>query len=125
MVKMFGVDVAAIIAKHAKVFDAILIKVTPGVRTPGNLSAGTNPTTVSHNCQGFVMRQNLRNLPETLADSPQLTVVLLGNTINGGATEPDLGDEITIEGTTYKIPDDGRIDRDPAKATFTCTVRTA
>lgn len=125
--KLFGFDIAAIIAKEIGkgVLSATLIKTTPGTRTPGSLAAGTNPADVPHPCKGFIDMQAVANVADSLASDGSKVIVLLGDTINGGNTVPELGDKITIEGTTYRIPDDGRIDRDAAAATFTCTVRIA
>ena len=125
--KLFGIDISGIIAREVGkgVLDATLTKVTPGTRTPGSLSSGTNPTEVLHACKGFIDTQRIRNLDGTLVASGQKVVVLLGDTIDSGNTAPALGDKITIEGSIYSIPDDGNIDRDPAAATYICTVRLA
>ncbi len=125
--RLFGVPIAALIKKHmaAGVLPAILIKVTEGTRTTLAVTEGNKPTEVPHACRGFVDTQNLRNVSGTLVTGGQKVVVLLGDTINNGNTIPALGDKITIEGNTYLIPDDGTIARDPAAATYTCTVRLA
>lgn len=125
--KLFGVDISGLIKKHmaAGVLPATLIVSTPGTRTSGDPAAGTNPTGVSYPCRGFIDSILTKNLPGTLSASGTKVIVLLGDTINSGNTAPELGDKITIEGDTYRIPDDGKIDRDPAAATYTCTVRLA
>lgn len=128
MPKMLGIDVAALIAKHASpgVQDAQLVKVTPGTRTPGALTGGTNPVDgTAITCKGFIESQATRNREGTLVGDGSVIIVLLAATIDGGATVPELGDKITIEGTEYRIPEDGVIDRDPAGATFTCKARVA
>ena len=102
--------------------DATLISVAAGTRT-GNLTGGTNPTSTSYPCRGFIDTQAVRFRNGTLVRDGSKVVVLIGDTINNGNTAPKPGDQITIEGTTYTIPDDGEIDRDPAAATYTCEVR--
>ena len=116
---LFGIDISGIIAREVGkgVLSATLIKVTPGTRTSDNLTAGTNPTEVSHACKGFIDTQFKRNRSGTLTAAGTKVIVLLGDTIDKGATIPELGDKIIIEGDTYRIPDDGEIDRDPAAAT--------
>lgn len=125
--KFFGINISGIIAREVGkgVLNATLTKVTPDTRTPGSLTAGTNPTEVSHACKGFIDTQANRNRDGTLTSDGTKVIVLLGDTIDKGATIPELGDKITIEGDTYRIPDDGAIDRDPAAATYICKVRLA
>lgn len=125
--KLFGVNISGIIAKAIGpgVLAATLIKVTPGTRTTGSLGSGTNPTEVSYTCRGFIDTQAQRNVDGTLAADGTKRIVLIGDTISGGTVAPALGDKITIEGATYRIPEDGKIDRDPAAATYSCKVRLA
>ena len=107
------------------VLDATLTKSTPGTRTPGNLTGGTQPTEVTYPCRGFVDTRKVRFLNGTLVRDGSKVVVLIGDTINGGdpASAPAPGDKITIESVQYLVPADGTIDRDPAAATYTCEVR--
>lgn len=123
--KLFGVDISGLVNKHVApgLLDATLIKVTPGTRTPGSLIDGTNPTETSYACKGFIDKQRRKNVQGSLSSDGTKRIVLIGDSISSGTVAPDLGDKITIEGTTYRIPDDGEIDRDPAAATYTCTVR--
>lgn len=124
---LFGVNLSKIIKDNVGpgVLDATLTKSTPGTRTPGNLTGGTNPTTISYTCKGFIDTQKVAFFNGTLVREGSKVVVLIGDTINGGdpASAPVPGDRITIEGSTYEIPTDGQIDRDPAAATYTCEVR--
>lgn len=122
---LFGIDVSGLVKTHVAggLLDATLVKITPGTRTPGSLTGGTNPTSASHACKGIITRQARRNQDGTLVGDGSVEIMLVGDTINNGATAPELGDEIVIEGATYKIGEDGAIDRDPAAATYTITAR--
>jgi len=120
--KLFGVDISGLIKENIGpgVLDATLIVYTTGTRSPTQPTGGTNPTTVSHACKGFIDSQNKKDLSGTLAADGSKIVVLIGDTINGGNTAPTTADRVTIEGTTYTIE---KIDRDPAAATYTMQVR--
>jgi len=124
---LFGVDISGLIKQYVApgVLAATLVRVIPGTRTPGSLSAGTNPTTTSYPCRGFIDSQRVRFADGTLVKNGRKIVVLIGDTIdNGSGVAPAPGDRIIIEGTTYVIPEGGTIDRDPAAATYTCEVAT-
>lgn len=124
MGKLFGVNISKLIADEVGpgVLPATLIRVTAGTRTTGNLSGGTNPTDKSFNCRGFIDEQGVRNVDGTLVENGTKKVVLIGDTISGGAVAPSVGDKVKIEGTTYQIK---AVDRDPAAATYTLVVRQA
>lgn len=123
--KNYGVDIAREINKiiGPSVLPATLTKTTPGTRTGGQLTGGTNPTTTSYPCRGFLDSQEIEAKQGGLEVSGRLVAVLIGDSIAGGTVTPEPGDRILIEGVQYFIPDDGRIDRDPDKATYTCDVR--
>lgn len=116
---LFGVDISGLINTHvgSGVLDAVLVKSTAATRTSGQLTGGLNPTTTSYACKGFIDKQAKKDIDGTLVSDGMVTIVLIGDSINGGATVPDHSDRITIEGTTYTIE---LIDRDPAAATYTC-----
>ena len=99
---------------------ATLIKVTAGTRTPGAISAGTNPTETSFKCRGLVQRATLSKIGGTLVEKGDRVIVLLGATI-AGKQVPTSKDKITIEGVTSRII---AVDRDPASAAYTCLTRT-
>lgn len=124
--KLFGVDISGEIARNIGpgVLDATLTKSTPGTRT-GNLTGGTNPTTTTFTGKGFIDTQRVRFQDGSLVREGAKVVVLIGDTMkdsSGNLGVPEPGDRITIEGTTFTIPEGGRIDRDPAAATYTCEV---
>ena len=116
---LFGVNISGLIKEYVGtgVLDASLIKFTSGTRTVGQLTGGTNPTFTTYACKGFIDTQAKTDITGTLVADDGVTIVLIGDTINGGATDVDSGDQITIEGRTYIV---GVVDRDPASATYTC-----
>ena len=117
---MFGVNISGIIKDVVGpgVLAATLTKFSPTTRTLGQLTGGTNPTSASYACRGFIDRKDMKDRAGGgLVAGGNVTVVLIGDTINGGATAPDSGDHVTIEGSTYMID---AMDRDPAAATYTC-----
>ena len=121
--KLFGINISKLIKDNIGpgVLDATLTVVTPGTRTPGSLTGGTNPTEVPYACKGFIDSKELRNRAGQLISDGTEKILLIGDTINGGATAPTVNDRITIESTIYLVV--GPVDRDPAAATYTCVVR--
>jgi hypothetical protein len=119
--KSFGINLPKLIADNLgnAVLPATLRKITQGSRTGGNLTGGRNPTTTDYSCRGFIDSQKRESLNGTLVDDGTKIVVLLGDTIAGGQV-PSTSDRVLIEGTEYSIE---LIDRDPASATYTLTVR--
>jgi hypothetical protein len=116
---LFGADISKLIKDNIGpgVLDATLVKLTPGTRTAGQLSGGTNPTSTSYACKGFIDSQNRKDIAGTLVEAGDVIIVLLGDTISSGAVAPDQSDKITIESATHVIK---AIDRDPDAATYTC-----
>jgi hypothetical protein len=123
---LFGIDISGIIASVVGpgLLPATLRRVITGTPTPGALSGGTNPTTTDYPCRGMIDSQRRRFSKGTLVRDDRKLVLLIGDTISGGTIAPEPGDRIIIEGTTYVIPVDGTIDRDPAGATYECEVAT-
>lgn len=121
MPKLFGVDIAGEINKGmgSGLLDATLTKVTPGTRTGGSLTGGTNPTTTTHAAKGFIDDYQDTQIDGTIIQDGDRMVVLLGASIADSAI-PTPGDRVTIEGSEFNIV---RVKRDPAAATYTCQVR--
>lgn len=133
MAKLFGVDIAAELNKGLGpgLLDATLTVVIPGTRTPGDLTSGTNSTTTTHTCKGFVEEYNEFQIGGTanarssatfagsLVERGDRRVILLGDSISP-AVVPTPGDRVTIEGNTYNIVN---VNRDPAAATYSMQVR--
>lgn len=123
-IKLHGIDVAGIIGKEIGVntlTDAAhactLVKVTPGTRTTGQLTGGTNPTTSNHACRAFIDRQARGNRPASLVNATDVVIQVIGETIEGGVI-PTVNDRIIAEGTTWYIRG---VDRDPCEAVYTLT----
>lgn len=120
---LFGIDIAKLIHDNMSsgLLVATLTKVAPTTRTAGQLTGGRNPTTTDYACRGFIDRKNRKTQDGELTRDGTMTIVLIGNSIDGGNTAPEIGDYVTIEGTVFSID---ALDRDPAGATFTltCTV---
>jgi hypothetical protein len=116
---LFGINISGLIKANMKgqLLDATLHKITPGSRT-GNLTGGTNPTEVTHACEGFISTQSKKAIGGTLVEDGDILVILIGDTIDNGAaaTAPITGDQVTIESNKYHIKG---LDRDPAAATYT------
>lgn len=101
--------------------DAILIKVTPGIRNPAAVSAGTNPTTVSYPVKGIPADTRSLMASGTLITGVDRVIRILGATLPAGVV-PVSGDRITMESSTSTIVAQG-VSRDPASATFVCQCR--
>jgi len=114
---LFGINISGLIKANlsGQLLAATLTKVTPGTRT-GNLTGGTNPTTVDHACEGFIDTKNREHIGGTLVEDGDIVVILIGDTIDSGNTVPTTADKVTIEGAAYWIKG---LDRDPAAATYT------
>lgn len=97
---------------------ATLIKVTPGTRTPGALSAGTNPVRVGYPAKGIEQNLISLQLAGTLLQGVDAAIRLFGATIGGGQV-PVAGDQIVMAGRTYTIVEKG-VSRDPASASYLC-----
>lgn len=98
---------------------AVLLVETPGVRTPGAVTGGTNPTTTSHKARGLVVAWKRSRLGQTEVQVGDRVVMLFGPLIADGMV-PKVNDRITIENVTSRIID---IERDAAAATYTCLTR--
>lgn len=120
--KLFGVDIAGLVQSNVApgLLDLTLVKVTPGTRTPGSLTGGTNPTESSTAGKGIAEDYDERQIDGAEVRRGDRRVLIVGNSLSAGSVIPEQGDKITIEGATYEIV---RIERDPAAATYTCQVR--
>jgi hypothetical protein len=106
---------------------ATLIKVTPGTRTPGSISGGTNPTTVSYSVQGVPGTTTTLRLNGTLIAGVDRVIKLFGARLPPGVV-PAPEDRITMEGVTSTIVgNDGgnsAVMVDAARAVYVCQCRT-
>lgn len=117
LIDMVDATAKSLLGGELVVTAATLIKVTAGTRTPGAISAGTNPTTVSHACEGIVRVFDADLIDGTLIRVEDRRISLLIATLPVGV-EPKPGDKITIQGATYVVL--AGVDRDPASFMFTC-----
>lgn len=119
--KLFGVNISGLIKDNIGpgVLAATLRVVTEGSRG-ANIDDGRTTTETDYPCRGFIDTQAQSDINGTLVDDGTKTIILIGDTINGGNTAPTTGDRIIIESTEYNIE---MIDRDPAAATYTCVCR--
>ncbi len=121
MPNLFGVDIAGEVNRGLGpgLLDATLTSVTPGTRTGGSLTAGTNPTTTTHTAKGFLEDYKDFQIDGTIVQRGDRICVLLGASINP-AVVPTAGDRVNIESEDFNIVNVGR---DPAAATYTMQVR--
>lgn len=118
--KLFGVDIAAIVDKamSAGLLPVTLTHITPGTRGADS-TAGTQPTETTHAARGIVDDYSRGEIDGTMIVFGDKKILLIGDSISPTA-EPESGDRIEIEGSTYSII---HVKRDPAKATYVCQSR--
>lgn len=118
LLKFIRKTVGTELVKARLVKSARLIVVTTGTRDPLNLSAGPTRTETTVRCKGLVVQWRKQFLGATTVMAGDRVIMLTGKSL--GATEPKIGDKITIESKTSRVID---VERDPAAATFTCLTR--
>lgn len=120
MPDLFGVDFKEEIraAFAGQLVPLTLTVRTPGTRTPGALTAGTNPDETAVAGEGFLDSYREGQIDGTRIQTGDRKVLIIAGTI--GTNVPKPSDRITIESQTYSVV---RVDRDPAEATYTCQVR--
>tara|TARA_R110000850_G_scaffold272752_2_gene408196 strand:+ start:12114 stop:12488 length:375 start_codon:yes stop_codon:yes gene_type:complete len=118
---LFGVNISGLINANIGpgVNDAVLTKTTNGTRNGGQLTGGTNPTTTTHACKGFVDLLNKNRLEGSVVQDTDSLVAIIGDSIAGGAV-PTAGDRVTIVGKEYNIIE---VTVDPALAVYNCVGR--
>lgn len=112
---LFGIDIAGIVAQQfsGQLLRGVFRKKTAGTRTPGNLTAGTNPVTSSHEFDGFL---EVSEVPAgDVAGAARSVLTIIGGSVRDGAV-PEVGDRATIEDVTYELRE--LIERDPAGAVY-------
>ena len=118
MAKLFGLDIAGIvnreIANAGGVLSGTLTRVSPGARTPGSLSGGTNPAETSHAFKGF-LEQGERRIKGQLQTVSGTFLSILGASVAGGVV-PAVNDRAVIEGAEYDLVE--QVARDPAAALY-------
>lgn len=121
---LFGIDLAQELADAMPAGDdgvpaATLTVRTPGTRDSNEPSAGTNPTSTSYECRGWISKY-AGQVEGTMVKRTASEVVLLGKSIGGGTVTPAPGHRVSIDGTAYQIVG---VATDPAGATYTLTVK--
>lgn len=81
---------------------ATLIRSVPGARTAGALASGTNPTTTSYPCKGFVDHEKHERVGDTLVESTDRIVCILGASL---PVKPSANDKVNIDGKTQPVID--------------------
>src|SRR3990167_4445684 len=121
MTRIFGVDLPAVFAGtfRGQTQSATLIRIEPGTRTSGALTAGTNPTSTSYTAEGLVEFYTAKEVDGDRIKVGDRKIALFGSTIEG-AQVPEPNDQITIDGSTYLVVDVGY---DYAAAIYTCQGR--
>jgi len=118
MANLFGLDIAKIVANEIKAAGGLvsctLTHITKGTRTAGDLTGGTNPTTTTHSCQGFVETKTKR-MTGTLVEEPMSVVTIIGGSIKP-AVVPSPTDTIDVDGVVWTLYE--LISRDPASAVY-------
>lgn len=116
---LFGANISGEILKAIGpgVLAATLTKVTPGTRTVGQLTGGTNPTSATYTGRGFIDVYDEKRMPATSVQEGDRFIVLIGDSFT---VVPEPNDKITIEGETSMIVS---VFRDPDAATYTCQTR--
>lgn len=122
MPKLFGIDIAAEVHREISpgLLDATLTVVTPGTRTVGNLTGGTQPTTTTHTAKGFLEDYEDAQVDGTIVQRGDRACILIANSIAPTAI-PTTGDRVNIESEDFNIVN---VKRDPAAAIYTMQVRT-
>lgn len=111
--------IARILGKSLAVKSATLSRITPGARTAGAVSGGTNPTTATYAARGFVATLRKKKIGGTDVEETDRVVCLLAATIADGQ-KPKTGDKIAIDGSAMRVID---VERDPFGATYLCLCR--
>jgi hypothetical protein len=121
MPKLFGLDIAGLVAKAmGKGFLPVtLISQRPWDRQAGSLSSGTNPTTTAHSARGILSDYSETSIDGTIIQTGDRKVLILGDTIRPPVV-PKIGDMVFIEDFEGTIVN---VNRDPAAATYTCQAR--
>ncbi len=123
MPELFGLDIAGIVdgamQQAGGVKAGVLVKSTPGTRTSGQLTGGTNPTTTSYPFRGFLEQRSEVRREGTIVRSGGQFMSIFGASLPAGL-EPTSGDLATLENTQYSVV--RLVSRDPASALYVVEV---
>lgn len=118
--KILGQPLSTMVARafRGKLLAAELVRVCRGTPTPGNLAGPAAVETHTFDAEGFAEDYDERLSPDLVKAGARKVVLIAGSIKGEGYTwvVPEQGDRVTIEGVAYAV---GRIERDPAGATYT------
>lgn len=119
MPRLFGIDIAALVNRELAgaggVLDGRLTKVTPGSRTSGSLTGGTNPAEVVYDFKGFMENVSESRFAGQLQTVDGEVMSILGASLPTGV-EPEVNDKATLEDRSYELVK--LLRRDPAAALY-------
>lgn len=125
-------DLAALLAANLTKYggdigvkDLTLIKIAPGVRTPGEENKGTNPTSTPYPASGWIELFTDRQINGTLIRAGDRKLSILGATLPDGIV-PAPNDKVTIvdiDGVQRTLRIEGQIGADGVGAVFTLIAR--
>lgn len=121
MAKLFGIDIAALVAKEIGpgLLDATLHRQTQGDRDTADPGAGLPVTETDITCKGVETYFDIKEWPSTLVEANDRLILIIANTMST-EVEPLPTWGLTIEDRRYTII---RVRRDPAAASYACQVR--
>ena len=118
MVKLFGIDIAAVVAREfkGKLLTGTLTKRSAGSRTAGSLTGGVNPSETAHPFEGIVeTKTETRREDGGLVTSTGEILTIIGGSLPAGVV-PEANDRAELEKVTYDLIE--LIERDPASAVY-------
>ena len=98
---------------------ATLIVITAGTRTPGSVSAGTNPTSIEYGCHVAPGTSDEDHIGGTLIEKNDRIYIVPAKLISGGVT-PSPIDRLRVDADTLRIVGVGNVG---AGAAFICLTR--
>jgi hypothetical protein len=130
MPNLFGVDLQALFATAigGQLYDATVVKKTPGAYNPADPTAGTNPSSATYTCKGVPTKVQHEFIAGDQTRHITGEVLIMLGTMSTLGIQPAPGDIITIvkPGTTTNVVGtiiEKGVSIDPAGATAMCKVR--
>jgi len=125
-VKLFGVDVAKVVAQAMPAGNkglpaATLRKFTAGATDPNNLTAGPTYTSADYATRGFAQAFRLDQVDGRTVLMGDKKVLLLGEPLFKANVQPAPNDRVIVGGETLVVI--RVLDRDPASATWSLQCR--
>ena len=113
---IFGVDVRTELARitRGRLKAGTLTRKTYGSRSADNPAGGRVESTQAYSFEGFQEVRSAERLGRSLIQVAGRRVYIIAGTLPSGV-EPETGDDVTIEGTTYEVT---AVETDPDGALF-------